>query len=349
MDNQLKKEHQNALFDLIKNELPENLVLIEVIAELLGISEQSAYRRIKGDKLLDFEEFVLLCNHFKIPIDTFVTITNDKYIQCRYTPMDLRNEKNYLDYLREVLSNLEGVRSKPDGEVVLSAVDIPLFHYGSCRELVLFILFSWNSGVYGYTGTYNDFVKEYDLSEILNQYDKIANHYLHVPSTEIWTIRTIDRLVKLLGYHSEMGHFEDENFPVFLCEQLLKLINTLEQWTETGTKGADGKPFKLYISEIHLSNTFIQFKKNGTTNCALKLFTINHFNITDPKFCQEAEQWLNNTTRRATLISGASERGRHKFFSRKRQKVNSLIDVIRQHHLHLSKKDYLANFWSSFP
>ena len=349
MDHQLKNEHQKALFDLIKQKLPENLVLVDVIAGLLDINAHSVYRRIRGEKLLDFEEYMFLCNHFNIPLDLSVNGVTDKHIQCRYTPMDLRNEDNYLDYLHDLLYNLEGVRSKPDGEVVLSAVDIPLFHYGSCKELILFILFSWSSGVYGFKGKYEDFVKEYDLSETLKYYEKIVRNYQDVPSTEIWTIRTIDRLIKLLGYHSEMGHFDDEHFPFFLCEQLLELISTLEQWTEKGTKGLNGKPFKLYISEIHLSNTFILFKKNGTTNCALKLFTINHFDISDSNFCREAEQWLNNTTRQATLISGASERERHKFFSQKRKKVIALVDMMHQNRLHLSKKDYLSNFWNSFP
>ena len=349
MDHQLKNEHQKALFDLIKKKTPENPTLVDDIAGLLEISTHSAYRRIRGEKLLDFEEFVFLCNHFQIPLDSFVPMTNGKYIQCRYTPMDLRNEENYISYLRDMLRNLEDVRLKPDGEVVLSAVDVPLFHYGACKELVLFIIFSWNSGVYGFTGKYEEFVAKYDFTEILNYYEKIANAYLQVPSTEIWTIGTVDRLIKLLGYHSEMGHFMDENFPFFLCEQLLGLIGTLKQWTGEGVKGSNGKPFKLYIIEIHLSNTFILFKKDGATNCALKLFTINHFDTSDPKFCREAEQWLNNTTRRAVLISGASERERHKFFTGKRRKVHALVEMIHQHRIRLSNKDYLANFWNSFP
>ena len=350
MDNELKSEHQKALFELIRQKLPENIFLADIVAELLGISTNSAYRRIRSEKFLDFEEFVLLCNHFKIPLDAFVSITNEKFIQCRYSPMDLRNVENYLDYLHDLWNNLEGVvRSKPNGEVILSAVDIPLFQYGSYKELVQFIIFSWNSGVYGYTGKYEDFIKEYDLSGILNYYGKNADSYLHVPSTEIWTIRTIERLVKLLSYHSEMGHFSDENFPFFLCEQLMQLINTLEQWTENGTKGSNGMPFKLYISEIHLSNTFILFKTSETSKCALKLFTINHFDIADETFCREAEQWLNNSTRQATLISGASQRERHKFFAGKRQKIKLLVEMIHQNRLRSSKKDFLANFWNSFP
>ena len=349
MDNELKNEHQKTLFELIKKELSESQVLVDVIAELLEISSHSAYRRIRGEKLLDFEEFVFLCNHFKIPLESIVAITTYKCIQCRYSPMDLRNEENYRVYLRGLLNHLEEVRSNPDGEVILSAVDIPMFQYGSYKELVQFIIFSWNSSVYGYTGKYEEFIKEHDLSEILRYYEKIADSYLQLPSTEIWTINTIDRLVKLVDYHAEMGHFENKNFPFTLCEHLLDLINTLEQWTEKETKGSEGQSFKLYVSEIHLSNTFILFKKCGSTNCALKLFTVNHLNINNDKFCQEAEQWLTNTVRRSTMISGASQRERHKFFAGKRKKVDSLVEMLQQNKHHSIKKDFLANFWNSFP
>ena len=60
---------QNQLFNQIKDRLPENLSLVDEIADLLEISNDSAYRRIRGDKALEFEELGKLAKHFKISLD----------------------------------------------------------------------------------------------------------------------------------------------------------------------------------------------------------------------------------------------------------------------------------------
>ena len=49
-------EIQTAFFEQIKNSLPSNLSLVDVIADELEISNDSAYRRIRGEKMLSFEE-----------------------------------------------------------------------------------------------------------------------------------------------------------------------------------------------------------------------------------------------------------------------------------------------------
>ena len=47
---------QQKFFLEIKNQLPSHLSLVDEIADLLNISPDSAYRRIRGEKPIDFEE-----------------------------------------------------------------------------------------------------------------------------------------------------------------------------------------------------------------------------------------------------------------------------------------------------
>jgi hypothetical protein len=61
----------------------------------------------------------------------------------------------------------------------------------------------------------------------------------------------------------------------------------------------------------------------------VKLYTINGLNISDVRFCKETEDWLNNLVKRATLISGTSEKERFKFFNSQKQKVRNLIEKIQ--------------------
>jgi len=329
MANQFEKNlHQKMFFEFIRKLTSENQSLVDAVSNLLNISIDAAYRRIRCEKLLDFEELIILCNHFKISVDSLLNINDGNDIRCRYTPLDLRDRKNYLTYMQNLSDNIESVSTAPDGALLLAAADIPVFHYVDHKELIFFMLFAWNVSVYGYTAYYDEFVQQWDCNEASQYYEKIFQTYQHCPSTEIWTDYTIDKTLRLLSYHYEMGHFNDKNIPVLLCEQLLNMIDTIHNQTEKGVKGAKETSFKFYVSETDLYSNLALFKKNGTTNCTLRLFTINHFYISDQRFCIETEKWLNAAIQRSTLISGSSEKQRHQFFNGQKQKIFELRGKI---------------------
>jgi len=215
-----------------------------------------------------------------------------------------------------------------DGELMMTAVDLPVYHYLSYKELTSFRLFAWCNSVYGFTEGYDEFVKHFDYDGISNSCKKVVKSFQNCPSIEIWTDYALDQTLRSLNYHFEMGHFADVNIPIVLCEQLLDMLNTIHNWTVKGLKGPNETPFKFYVSETDLNNNFVLLKKDGVISCSLKLFIINHFRIYDQRFCTEAENWLNTAIQRSTLISGSSEKQRYNFFNQQRQKINTLMEKV---------------------
>ena len=55
-------ELQTAFLKQIKNQLPSHLALVDAIAEQLNLSNDSAYRRIRGEKHLTFDEIQILAS-----------------------------------------------------------------------------------------------------------------------------------------------------------------------------------------------------------------------------------------------------------------------------------------------
>ena len=330
MKNQaIKNENQVILFKKIHQSLPDKNSLVYVLSDLLGVGIDATYRRIRGEKPINYEEAIKLCRYFQISMDSLADIDPDKNrIQCNYTPLNLRNLTDYMLYIQVLSTNVERTRSIPESEILMSASDVSVFSLLPYNESTFFKLYSWCKNVYGFSGGYDEFVKELDTTELLKCYEKIVRNYQLIPSTEIWTSNTIDTFLRLLNYHYETGSFNDEKIPLLLCEQLLDLINTLQCWTEKGTKGAKDVPFKFYVSETDLENTFILFKQQEKTACVIKLFTINSLTTFDERLCREVENWLNNSAQRATLISGASAKERYRFFTGQRKKIQFLIEKI---------------------
>ncbi|MDR0206814.1 MAG: hypothetical protein LBI45_06120 [Bacteroidales bacterium] len=322
-------DNQTMLFDLIEKELHhKNLAPVDAVADLLGISYDAAYRRKRGNTPVSLEEAIILCRQFNISLDSIVGVIDTNLIQCRYAPLDLAEPGNYLNFLQVILDSVERIRALPDGEIILSAIDIPQFNILAYKELALFKLFSW-SKVYNYPSNYETFVSEFGDNEVINNiHEKIVNNYLLVPSTEVWADGTMDTVLKLLSYYLEAGHFSDKKLPLIICSQVTDLINTLEIRAGRGAKGQKGMPYKLYVSETEVGNTFLIFKNAKSVNCLVRLYTLNHLSTSDERFCGETESWLRRLIQRSTLISETSIKERNRFFNAQRKKVAALIEKI---------------------
>jgi hypothetical protein len=107
------KEIQQAIFQQIKSRLAPNLVLVDTVAELLNISTDSAYRRIRGEKPISLDEVQLLCSSFGISLDTLLQIKSGAFLFAGKN-VDERNFRfdEYLDDIIQQLGYFHSFRRK---------------------------------------------------------------------------------------------------------------------------------------------------------------------------------------------------------------------------------------------
>jgi predicted transcriptional regulator len=105
----------------------------------------------------------------------------------------------------------------------------------------------------------------------------------------------------------------------------MALIEMLQLWAEKGKKYPKDIPFKLYISDVGLENTFVLIKQLEKSMCLVKLYTVNSLIVTDKTFCIEMESWLRNIAQQSTLVSESSAIDRFNFFSAQRKKITDFM------------------------
>ena len=66
---------QTLLFQKIIDQMPSHLSLADELAELLEISADSAYRRIRGEKPISVFEVQKLCNAYRFSFDDLVKVS----------------------------------------------------------------------------------------------------------------------------------------------------------------------------------------------------------------------------------------------------------------------------------
>jgi len=324
------KENKNAaqveLFKLIQKDVSPRIPLASRIAKVLNISLDSAYRRIRGDFEISFEEGITLSKHFGISLD--MLLFGIGKMQYTLIPSEFKGIENNLKFAQQLLDITDNIKGSQEGEIFITAADLPAFHFIAHKELTLFHVYSWYKNVYDYKGTYEDFIKEMYNDEIMNLLVQAHTNFQNTTSSEIWTENSIEPTLKLIRYHFETNHFSDTKSPVLICEQIVSILDTLEGWIKDGKKGVEKTPYRFYISEIDIGNTIIYFKNKSEPNCMIRLFTINGINIKDAGFCEDVELWIKSVIRHSTLISEISTKERIQFLTSQKQKILGVLNNL---------------------
>jgi hypothetical protein len=71
------RQLQQTLFQKINEDLPPHLSLAEELGELLGLSADSVYRRIRGEKPVTLDELKRICDHYRLSLDQLLQTQTD--------------------------------------------------------------------------------------------------------------------------------------------------------------------------------------------------------------------------------------------------------------------------------
>ena len=326
-----KEENQalRLLFNHINMTLPKHVLPADEVSDILNISTDAAYRRIRGHKKLNIDEISTLCKHFNLSFDALFNLQSN-YVSFKYLPLQIDNLDNFQGYMEMLAGGMRVHESTKEKKMLLLAADIPLVHLVEPNDLAIFKVFTRANSIFNYKGNFSSFCKQVKSSKFTKCCNEITQYYNLIPSEEVWNTCSFDSILSLIDYYNETGFFESKETPLNLCAQLLGLVAKLRVQTENGQKCSAGKKtdFKFYISEVALGNNFLLINNDNRKVCYLKLFSANGIITYNPVFCDDTEKWIRNIFRKSVLISGTSQKERHFFFKTLEQKVKSLIDKI---------------------
>ncbi|TAE72199.1 MAG: hypothetical protein EAZ85_09850 [Bacteroidetes bacterium] len=314
---------QQDFLSAVKNLIPSSISFTDAISDILGISQDSAYRRIRGEKSLTIEEIAKLCSHFHLSFDKFLQA--DKNI-VTFNYESLNTQQNFKDYLLRILDMLKKMQHIPNAQIMYGADDIPIFHHFNHREHTAFKVFYWQQSVLNLPEWQEKkfAVKEIE-DEIINICKEIYDLYQKIPSIEIWTDESANSTFRQIMYYWESGLFEDKNEMKIVCEQFLEILQNIEKYAEKSFKKAD---FQLYQSEIQVGNNCVLVTFGHLQMVYLRHQTFNVMTTMNQEFCQETSSFLKSLTKKSLLISGSSEKQRRKFFQQIYNKIGKLLEEI---------------------
>ena len=318
---------QQSFFQHIKSIVPSHISLIDAIAEVLNITNDSVYRRVRGEKPITLDEAAKLASHFKISLDQFLHLQSDSFIFSG----KLANESGHVfeKWMQETLKQLAYVNSFKHKHMYYLAKDLPLMQQFMVPELTAFKSFFWRKSILHY-----DEMKgaKFSLKNIDEQHillgKKIVETYNQIPSSEIWHIESINSTYRQIEFYRDSNIFETEEDIDQLYKAVLRLINHLEMQADLGLKFNIGeKPlsnaarYNLYNNELILGDNTVLAELDEMKITFLNHSVINYVVTKDVPFNMHMYDAIQNLIRKSTHLSEVGEKERTRFFNRIRDKI----------------------------
>ena len=320
---------QLRFFQHIKTRVSLTASFVDEIAGLLDISNDSAYRRIRADKPISFEELQKLCVHYKVSLDQFLDLQNDALI---FTGK-LGNEVNFLfeNWLQEVLKQYSIISSFEKKQIYFLIKDLPFNLHFQIPELAAFKFFVWIqcfSGFHGEKGIKFSF--NYPRFEEHNAIaQKIVDVYNTIPTTEIWNTEAINTTIRQIEYYHEAGNLVSKDQAIILFDKLEQLVNHIEKEAELGLRfkmgeqpNSNAAAYQLFNNELIIGDNSV-LAEMGDIRVTFLNHSFMHFIATkDQAFNTAMFNNMTNLMQKSTLISSRDERERIRFFNRLREEMH---------------------------
>jgi len=325
---------QKQFLRKIEDVIPSNSSLVGELSDVLEISPDSAYRRLRGETLLTIDEITKLCKQFRVSFDAF-DMPDSGSVTFQYVRMN-SEEVNFEAFLLSMLEELKKLFASKEKNIYYACEDIPVFQNYNYPELAAFKMFYWMKSIMNRP----DLEKEkFDLSVIPENLKiigkQIFDFYSQIPSVEIWTDTTIHSTLKQVLFYWESGMFKTPDDAILVCQVLKRQVETIQEQAEAGKKflngdktAGQGANYVIYHSDIEITNNCVLLNMGDAQIVYLGHQSFNAMGTSNTTYCNETRKWFDNIIRKSTLISGVSEKLRYQFFQKAFKQIDELIELI---------------------
>jgi hypothetical protein len=317
---------QELLFQRIREKLSPGISLAEHISDLLCLSPDSAYRRIRGETPLVLEELKQLCDFHSISMDQLLQLKDDSVLFSVVRVEDANG--SFKLFMQEMLQRLKIVASATQKELIYLSKEIVVFHFFMHPALFAFQYFFWMKSALRQDTMPLQFSFDLLKPDIEAIGKEILSVYNSIPSIEIWNLECINNTISQIEYYREAGLFRSMRDVEIIYEALHHMLSHLQLQCEKNCKFLPGENpdirksnFQFFHNREGLADNTIMALTNGCKTLYLNYEGLNYMYTQNEQLCNSVHIRLQKLVRTSTILSGVSEKQRHLFFNSLRNKI----------------------------
>lgn len=317
---------QLSFVRLLQKHLPAHAKPADIIADVLNISTASAYRKLSAQTPFSLTEIATLCSHYLISLDEAMYSDPNQVVIFKKTE-EVTDLESLVGYFQTTLQQLQALRNIPEATLYYAARDLPLFFYFRFPVLGAFKTLVWLKDS-GQSLLEKNEVFDFDKvpKEVLDLGFKLNQAYYDLPTSEIWTPRTMANVFEQIQYYYRSGLLRRED-AIRVLEDVSNVIDEREVRARDNEKKSKIKAELYSCDFLMMSNGALA--KLGTKRMAWVAFSgINFVHTTNPYFCEDYEKAFRQHANLGVLISGSAEKQRAEFFRKLREQLKAMEQLL---------------------
>lgn len=320
---------QQRFFAHLKTLLPSHLSLADELGDLLGLSADSVYRRIRGEKPLTLAELKMICDRYRLSLDQVLQLQTESVLFM--APGMNQPAGRHIGYMNEMLDQFRYFRSFHAGQIHYLCKDAPFWYFYLFPAIAAFKTFFWSRTINNEPelGNKQFSLQEYPYEDCFAAGQQILQLHRELDSVELWNLESIHSTINQIAYYRDAGIFKSRDDLDAVVDSFLHMLDHLQLQAEKGVKFMPGTvetggSIQFYVNELILGNNTILLTLDNQRISMITYSVLNYLITKDDRFAGKAFETFNTLLSRSSLISRSGEKERSRFFNTLREKVTQL-------------------------
>jgi hypothetical protein len=325
------KQLQQELFRYVKESLPPHLSLVDELCQLLDLSADSVYRRIRGEKPIALTELKCICEHYNVSIDQLLQLKNDSVLF--QAPGIMNGATPFADHMKGMLAQFSYFNSFNESHIFYLCKDAPFWYFYLFPEMAAFKTFFWCKTINNEPALMDKSfsLEEYPFKDCFAIGQQILEAHSRMNTVELWNLESIHSSINQVAYYRDAGIFRDKKDLVTVVDSFIRMLDHLQAQAAAGVKFMPGATnvthkglIQFYVNELILGNNTILLNLDDKKISMITYSVFSYLITRDERFAAKAFGTFNTLLSRSTLVSRSGEKDRNRFFNTLRDKVNEL-------------------------
>jgi hypothetical protein len=309
--------------------IPSYINPVDFLHDVLDISKESIYRRIKGEISFTLEDLIKISSRLFISLDEIVYTSLDNepgqqpiIFQSRSNKL-FEPQQTFLDFLSAYIYNLDKTSKAKNLEVMVAANRLMILTVISFDHLFKFYYYRWihQTQQKPLDFSLSDVVLSDDLIALqqkLKTYKRTGNHIYILDNYFLKsTIREIQY------YYNRQLISEDEM--LLLQDDLYKFIDVMEYIIKQSFE-IEGYTNNIYISSTQIDSSGLYCRYDDEEAINLWISYGVSIRSTNAVMCKTYRSWFNSLKKYSNLISGCNEVLQIKFINQQRAYIKDIMN-----------------------
>lgn len=322
----MTKDYNQKILSSVENSLPPGRKPVPYLMDLLSLSKESAYRRVRGEIPFSFEEVVRLSSDLDLSIDAIVgrKDKNRAFFDLQAGP-EVSPQDSFLEMLRQNTEIFRQMSESKESELMISLNRISVLFYTLPENLFKFFYYRYLQKM-GKFSTNFSFSELKVPSEIISLFEKHKRYSRNIKNvTYVFDHDIFIRVIKVVLYYYRRNLLTEEEF-LSIRDDLFFIFDRIEKLSVKGVNEF-GTNYSLYLSSLDINSNCLYGKYDDREFAQFFPYLDNPMIVYNEEVCAVQKKWIDSLKKYSTLITQSSEMLQSLFLNKQREYINSMSDT----------------------